>query len=101
MKKHSVLVFAVICYTFSQLKNVECKSYCRFYAGYDTGVYVENINKCFCQDEIDQERLTEKRLILPSKSIKRTEDVEYNPSDIPQSLPEEPKIPFRLPWENE
>lgn len=96
MKK---LILIATCFTLVDLKNVECRSYCKFYAGYDTGVYVEKTNKCFCQDEVESERLNEKRLFVPSKIVK-TDAYEYNPADIPkEEEPQEVTIPYKLPWE--
>ena len=88
-----------ICFTVAQMKSVQCASFCKFYAGYDTGVYVEALNKCFCQDEVDLERLEEKRLVLPKKT--KEDDYEYNPADVPGSDPEPQVItvPYKLPWE--
>lgn len=88
-----------ICFTIVQLKNVECASFCRYYAGYDTGVYVEATNKCYCQDEVEAEQLQEKRLIMPSKV--KQESYEYNPADTPviEPEPQEVTVPYKLPWE--
>lgn len=92
-------LFVVTCFTLAQLKNVECRSFCRYYAGYDSGLYVEESNKCYCQDEVEAEQLQEKRLILPKKV--KEENYEYNPADTPVSEPEPEvvTIPYKLPWE--
>lgn len=95
-------LFLILCFTEIDLKNVECRSYCRFHLGYDSGLYQEKEKVCFCLDKIGQERLEEKKLTLPKKLNKTfvSDNYEYNPADIPQSEPEiKIEIPYKLPWE--
>jgi hypothetical protein len=83
-----------ICFSMLDLQNVECKAFCRFYAGYDSGRIIKS--KCYCLEEVDVNRLQEKTLFLPHKRIKKeSEDTrfEYNPSTT-DSI-----VPYKLPWE--
>jgi hypothetical protein len=82
---------AVTCFSFAQLKDVECKTYCKTAAGYDSGVYVAE--KCWCADVISQDRLSEKKLSVPKK--------------VSKARPSSPSIPYapseditKLPWED-
>jgi hypothetical protein len=48
-------------------------------------------------DKIDEERISEKRLILPKKRVQREQEdtrYEYRPEEIPDVV-----VPYRLPWE--
>lgn len=94
--KRTLLIVA--CFSLIDLRNVECRSYCRFYAGYDSGVFSAKLDKCLCLDQIDNERLSDKRLLLPSK-IKRTKASEVFSEHQPESVPDV-KVPYKLPWED-
>lgn len=90
------LFFAITCFTAMDIRTVECRSYCRYAAGYDDGIIIKE-SQCYCLDKIDMERLEEKRLILPKKRVEpKVEDsrFEYKPEQIPDSI-----VPYRLPWE--
>lgn len=94
------LLFAITCFTAMDIRTVECRSYCRYAAGYDDGIIIKE-SQCYCLDRIEEERLGEKKLILPKKMVKPTvEDTrfEYKPEEIPDSIPDS-VIPYRLPWE--
>ena len=84
---------AATCFTYSQLLDVQCKTYCKTAAGYDSGLYVESTKICWCADIISQDRLSEKKLSIPKKVLK--------------SRPSSPSIPYapseditKLPWED-
>ena len=90
------LLFALTCFTALDMRTVECRSYCRFAAGYDDGI-VNAKSQCYCVDKIDEERTSEKRLILPKKRVQREQEdtrYEYRPEEIPDVV-----VPYRLPWE--
>lgn len=70
MKKYLLLV----CFTFAQLQDSNCKLYCRL-NGYDSGLYVEATNKCWCANAIPDDLLLEKRLSLPKKKLKGSSSV--------------------------
>jgi len=59
------LLLAGVCYSYVQLKDVECKTYCKTAAGYLSGVFVDD--QCWCADKIKVETLNEKRLVIPSR----------------------------------
>lgn len=92
-------VLAVACLTLVDVKTIECRSYCRYAAGYDGGIFSNRRNKCVCMDEIDNERLEEKRLILPNKPKPRA-SLGLFVEHLPENVPSEPQIPFKLPWED-
>lgn len=52
-------------YTFDDLKNVECKTYCKTSVGYDSGVYTNGA--CWCANKINEEKLADKKILLPNK----------------------------------
>jgi hypothetical protein len=92
------LILAIACFSLADLRNVECRSYCRFSAGYDSGIFSKRLEKCLCLDRIDNERLSEKRIILPGRIIKSKDSigfVEHNPE-----MTEDVKVPYKLPWED-
>ena len=37
-------------------------------AGYDSGTVINS--KCYCMDQMDADKFSEKRLILPEKAVK-------------------------------
>jgi len=72
MKKVSAAATSIIvalgCYTYVQLKDAECKVYCKTSAGYDSGIFVGD--RCWCADKISDEKIQNKILVAPSKQIK-------------------------------
>lgn len=93
------VLFAIACFSLADLKTVECRSYCRYAAGYDGGIFSVKRNKCLCIDQIDDERLEEKRLILPNKAKPRSSlglFVEHKPEQVMGGV----EIPYKLPWED-
>lgn len=90
--------FAIACFSLADLKNVECRAYCRFSAGYDSGVFSLKRKQCLCLDLIDDERLENKRIILPGK-IGRSKSMGAFSEHRPESTGET-VVPYRLPWED-
>lgn len=93
MRTFFVQMFTIVvtCYSLQNLKDIECKTYCKSSQGYDSGVYTNE--QCWCANKISQERLDEKKLIVPSKR---------KPSKVSSIVPY--NFPFdeitKLPWED-
>ena len=85
---NTILVFA-ICYTMTDLKDIECKTWCKL-NGYDSGVYTKE--QCWCANKINEERIKEKKIFLPKKKTKS----KYS-TIIPYNIPDEEIT--KLPWE--
>lgn len=80
----------VSCYTYVQLKDIECKTFCKSAQGYDSGVYTNE--SCWCANKISDDRIQEKKLLLPKKKGKS----KYS-TIIPYNIPDEEIT--KLPWE--
>lgn len=81
-----------LCFTLDQLKDAECKVFCRSAAGYDSGMWIVKQKRCWCGDLMDQERMSEKKISAPKKIAK----VKKSVFNVPMSFPSED---FKLPWE--
>lgn len=84
-------VVAAVCFNFVQVQDAKCKVFCRSAAGYDSGLFVESTQSCWCANRITDERLNEKRLNLPSKGLR---------TGLSATAVREPLPPMRLPWED-
>lgn len=80
---------AAMCFSFAQIQDERCKVFCRSAAGYDSGIWVESTQKCWCADQITDERLHEKRVKLPGIRGKIESHAMIEPTIVPR----------RLPWE--
>jgi hypothetical protein len=87
-----ILALIALCFSLDQLRDAECKIYCRTSAGYDSGMWIVKQRRCWCGDLMDQERLSEKKIMAPKK-ITRVRKSVFN---VPMSFPSEN---FKLPWE--
>jgi hypothetical protein len=95
-----LLFSAVItCYTYSQVRDAECKLYCRLNT-YDSGLYVEVNNRCWCANVIPDDRLLEKRLSMPKKisEVKISSPPFQSQIQIPYKFPDNDVV--KLPWED-
>jgi hypothetical protein len=61
------LFLAGVCYSYVQLKDVECKTYCKTAIGYLSGIFVNG--QCWCADKISVEKMNEKKVLLPRKNM--------------------------------
>lgn len=84
---NTILVFAM-CYTLNDLKDIECKTWCKMNS-YDSGVFTKE--QCWCADKVEQERISEKKLNLPKKNTKKQS------SFVPWNYPFQEIT--KLPWE--
>lgn len=72
MKYINLFTLVIACYSADQMKSFyfegSCKTYCMSAAGYDSGTVINS--KCYCMDQMDADKFSEKRLILPEKAVK-------------------------------
>lgn len=66
------LVLAAGCYTYVQLKDMECKTFCKTSAGYVSGVFIRG--QCWCADKVTAERIENKKIVLPKTKIINREE---------------------------
>lgn len=88
----ALVLLVAVCFSLDQIRDAECKTYCRTAAGYDSGMWIVKQRRCWCGDLMDQERLSDKKIMAPKKVNK----VRKTSFMVPMSVPSED---FRLPWE--
>jgi hypothetical protein len=86
------LSLAVVCYSLAQLRDAECKIYCRTSAGYDSGMWIVKQSACWCGDYMSQTRMSEKKIMAPKKLTKAKKSF----FTVPMSVTSDD---FKLPWE--
>lgn len=87
---YGVLLVAAQCYTTQDLMNARCDVACAR-EGYGNGVFDPQTKNCICQDAYSVERVTHKKLKLPTRksgsSLYSGHDLNYGPSNW-----QEPKL---------